>query len=620
MSVNVEHDEEGQPLFLTDRQIQQVVSSRFFTNRVRDQLDAMLKSHQEQRTTARTNTIVTGTLNVTKQEQSLNDDHREAKSLLSFFGHGGQRCDNNVVEINIPDRNDTIGINENGETSTSPGDSRSDEVMSLRLTVQALEEKVAAMEANMNEREGVSSVQDHQAQVPTQQLSESGSGLRDTIMFRNFNTFTRGLDEDTFSLMSISHPNSQAWFLGLVAFAFQITLGLMIAMNQIIEGAGSSVFNIPFRVDPVVRVGQALTVILCLSTQSDIFSAIQYFIVLRRGSNWREMIHLEGESSSQTSSCLTTSWLMMIAFPNSLKLIQGFLVLFISFVIIVQSDNIISLLKDFTALMVLSETDNILFQLADMGYLGEYLQNKASEVKEIEIEEVGEDHIDHRNINPCTFLRKGFENRRGGWRARTIGLFSFFLAFLGGWGVIVYRQENGTYFAQRYPNCTSTGRTDKEMFRLAKEHFDDGKCYGGQLNTLGCKFEGGDCVDINLAYPLCKGDQYVNVQELLENGRCDLTMNTKECGYDAAQCCPLNITSQASFGDGQCNGGQMNTELCHNDDGDCDAFVRDFPNCPLDEIAEMKGSSEIILGDGICEGGLYANDECGLEFRDCDAG
>ncbi len=55
--------------------------------------------------------------------------------------------------------------------------------------------------------------------------------------------------------------------------------------------------------------------------------------------------------------------------PERHEVFDCVLVTFISFVIIVQADNIIDHLKDFTALMVISEVDNILFQLASHGCL-----------------------------------------------------------------------------------------------------------------------------------------------------------------------------------------------------------------------------------------------------------
>ncbi len=220
--------------------------------------------------------------------------------------------------------------------------------------------------------------------------------------------------------MMVSDPLSQSWTLGLIAFTFQMILGLMIATNQIMEGIGSSVFNIPFRVDPIVRGGQFLTIVLVLTTQSDILSSISTFIIFWRGSNWTTILGVVPAAAdnrysmlsqgSRSRSCFSnpcgpassSSWFVRIALPNILKLSQGLLVVVLSFVIIVQSDNIIDLLKDFTALMVLCETDNVLFRLADMGFLGEHLSVKAAEVRDIDIED--------ETAPPASISRGGRQN------------------------------------------------------------------------------------------------------------------------------------------------------------------------------------------------------------------
>ena len=54
----------------------------------------------------------------------------------------------------------------------------------------------------------------------------------------------------------------------------------------------------------------------------------------------------------------------------------------ISFVLISQSSNLVDLLKDFSALMILSEIDKIFFKLARYGYLGEELAYETSLVQE----------------------------------------------------------------------------------------------------------------------------------------------------------------------------------------------------------------------------------------------
>lgn len=135
-----------------------------------------------------------------------------------------------------------------------------------------------------------------------------------------------------------------------------------------------------------------------------------------------------------------------------------------------------------------------LFHLADLGYLGEVLQKEAKRAKEVDSSSVQE---------------------KSGWKYyffRSKSLFILFLPMVIGWIIIVRNQITGKYFYSKYPKCS--GEKGENMFVEAKEHFGDGVCFGGALNSLACAFEGGDCVNFNLAFPLCKGDKLFNVRTL----------------------------------------------------------------------------------------------------------
>ncbi len=358
----------------------------------------------------------------------------------------------------------------------------------------------------------------------------------------------------------------------------------------------------PFKVDTITRIGQFFAIIFSISSQSDILTSIRCLIVFWRDPIWD--LTILGRSEEDTSPQNNIEWMKHVFIPNSLKLTQGTAVQVITFILILQSNNNFDLFKDFTALLVISETDNIVFGLAANGYLGQMLQLKTSQI---------------RNIS----LGESTNNGSRGFFLKNIRLviFSFLIiSMVLIWIDVIIKQEDGTYFKRYFPNCQAVDMTDKNLFQLAKQHFGDGECYGGSLNTLGCKFEGGDCVEFNLAYPLCKGNELVYVQKKLENELCDIDMNIAKCDYDGGQCCPLGIMEDPSFGDGICNGGISSTIDCAYDSGDCDAFRHEFPDCPLDQLWKVEGSSEIMLGNGICEGTIYSNKECGWEYGDCDAG
>ena len=108
----------------------------------------------------------------------------------------------------------------------------------------------------------------------------------------------------------------------------------------------------------------------------------------------------------------------------------------------------------------------------------------------------------------------------------------------------------------------------------------------------------------------------------LGNGECDGgEYNTEECGWDGGDCIEHNSLKQkypdchvyhpSWIGNGHCHKGEYNTEECGWDGGDCVEFnkqsVEDYPDC--------HGVDQSLIGNGICDG---ANtEECGWDGGDC---
>lgn len=404
------------------------------------------------------------------------------------------------------------------------------------------------------------------------------------------------LEEDVYSLLILSGFCSKSGIIGLCSFFFQMLLGGFVAYDQIKSGRGSSTFDIPFRVQLVVRLGQFCCIILALCTQNDILTSVRSVVVMGMDSNWDYVVGMEGQKSKR-------AWYIRIALPNVMKFCQGLLVAFVSFIVVIQTDNIIELLQNFSALMVISEMDNILFQMASFGYFGEELRADTHRLGEVSIVNLNMSFAAHRTNTGLKMVR--------------IIFFVMTLLFLGGWGYVLYFQQAGYYFDKKFPLC-------KGNYKLAKKHFGDGKCFGGPLNTLGCKFEDGDCISFNFAYPDCKGEaltHLTNVQTELAKDTClNEDFAIVECDFSAGSCCDYSLQRSPVFGDGVCHGGKISTRLCAFDKEDCIPFIEEFPKCPLDELAEISGSSDVILGNGICESSIYASPECGYESRDCDVG
>lgn len=164
----------------------------------------------------------------------------------------------------------------------------------------------------------------------------------------------------------------------------------------------------------------------------------------------------------------TNLWMLHILFPNACKFVQGVLVLIITFVIVIQSDNIIDLFKDFAAMQVIAELDNVAYYLADHGYFGSDLKEDASTVKEIKITD-DVPKICRLPLRPVVLIS-------------LLGLMmSVFV------GVVVVRQDKGDFFYDKYPMCKVM-----EVEQIAT--ISDGICHGGLQNTFQCGFDGGDCI------------------------------------------------------------------------------------------------------------------------------
>eukprot|EP00554_Chaetoceros_debilis_P016003 CAMPEP_0194125478 /NCGR_PEP_ID=MMETSP0150-20130528/59484_1 /TAXON_ID=122233 /ORGANISM="Chaetoceros debilis, Strain MM31A-1" /LENGTH=1369 /DNA_ID=CAMNT_0038819289 /DNA_START=171 /DNA_END=4280 /DNA_ORIENTATION=- len=402
------------------------------------------------------------------------------------------------------------------------------------------------------------------------------------------------LPEDTITLIMLTRPiqNKSSWLVGTLIYSFQMAVSGLILSSQFEASRGSSLFTIPFVVDPIVRAGQCFGIIFCSSTQNDILTSIQSVAIFWRSTRW-DLVLLEGDDRYQRNRPHFIIWLCIILIPNIFKLMKGLSMAFVSFVIIVQSDSIIELLKNLIALMVISETDYITFQLAKSGYLGQTLHFKATRATSIDFRE------DSSAVNMLNFWTRPFV------------LMTVLSGMLAGWLYIVYNQETGVYFDQRFPGCIGN-------FLLAKENFGDGMCYGGPLNTLGCEFEAGDCINFNLAFPDCKGDNLTFVENELGNNICNDQFSSIGCKFDGGDCCPLNITQHQSFGNGICDRGEGNNMACDYDGGDC---IEDNKFCDETngegECCPFEIYSSPSFGNGICDS--EANIElCGFDNGDCN--
>jgi len=420
-------------------------------------------------------------------------------------------------------------------------------------------------------------------------LNGSGSFIRKSkVVDENDPILRHELEQDFFTVMMFTKTFSWTWVLGVSGFTMQFILGVLTVIDQTSGSQFGTTLNIPVSSETNIRIAQVLVLMLSAFSQTDVLVGLRnlYLLPYSKKDHWGALL---GKENEQTFGL----WFCRILIPMMLKMTQGALILFATFLIIVQSDNTVDLLKDFSALFVISSVDDLFFLMADIGYFGRSLSKKTLEIKEksnIEIRGSSKTIIDDLN-------------RKLGYR-QIISLFFINSVMLGGWIFITINQEKQVYFDQMYPQCSSTSKI------LAGNGVCDFR-RGQGTNILECGWDGDDCTDLNDRFPDCDVPDF----KRLGDNICDEgEYNSMTCGFDNGDCLLKNNIKMSSIpdcpadkpgliGNGFCDGGAYNTPECNFDMGDC-------TNCVVEDI--------FLLQNGFCNGGFYAIDECSQDGGDCE--
>ncbi len=326
----------------------------------------------------------------------------------------------------------------------------------------------------------------------------AGAGANERALIYEPDEHKAGLSEDTFSLMKINPILSMSWLYSTIVYIIQFTLLLMIFAEQISSSSNSTPFDVPFVVGPTVRVGQLLAIVITVVLAQDVLMPIKELSMLwiTNPKQWMKVTGYDG-------GCMT--WVMRILLPNILQLIIGTLAVMVSFVIIIQSEDVIELLADFAAMSVIAELDNVAFWFAGQGYAGDVIMKDTVKIREVEVDSLERRKLIGINLRPFLFI-------------------ALLMVMIGGFTPIIIGQTNGDFFHLKYPNCAIKSTEQIDMI-------GNGVCDGGYINRYECGFDGGDCQNFNSQYPTCDA---ANPEEV-GDGECHQTYNTEDCGYDGGE-------------------------------------------------------------------------------------
>ena len=151
--------------------------------------------------------------------------------------------------------------------------------------------------------------------------------------------------------------------------------------------------------------------------------------------------------------------MVTVLLPNLLKLLQGLFALITSFIIVISSDGVIELFKEFSALSIISYIDNVSFKLCEEGIFGSSFVRQTERVQDIKLRRhrIKEGHIPLQSVLYCTLV---------------VILYTC-------WAVFVQRQFSHTFFRSKYPQCLSqqnTGGFYNTTFSKLVSQVGNGRC------------------------------------------------------------------------------------------------------------------------------------------------
>ena len=147
----------------------------------------------------------------------------------------------------------------------------------------------------------------------------------------------------------------------------QITILILIVVNLLRDAPEGNPLNVPLRNTAEVTASQGLALFISLISQRDFMTTLDLTNVVYHTKAVRNAF----------PQATRVRWI----FSNSCRFAEAVLSVAVSFVLIVQSTEVLPLFFNFTALYFISELDNIGFRLAIKGYVTEGVEQTAKQYK-----------------------------------------------------------------------------------------------------------------------------------------------------------------------------------------------------------------------------------------------
>jgi hypothetical protein len=249
----------------------------------------------------------------------------------------------------------------------------------------------------------------------------SASTSQHSIISRNFSQemlTERCLPRDTFSFLVYTRRSSLPSLLAALVFCIQTAIFSLVSVDVIDMSNPRNPLNFPPNVESTVRTTEVLAIIIAIITQDDVKKVIH---ILRDGYDENSFHRAFG---CEASRC---KWLFSIVLRGS----EGLLGLFVTFMLIMQSETVLDLLLNFSAMEFVSLMDDVAFSMLSEGYLGIMMMKEAKALS------VTKYHISYE---------KSF------WKTSRLTAAYFIMIFtvmITAWGMIYANQASGKYLCER---------------------------------------------------------------------------------------------------------------------------------------------------------------------------
>ena len=286
---------------------------------------------------------------------------------------------------------------------------------------------------------------EEQAAAVTRMTPESSDDDDEPLMVdRDKSATTRGLEEldsnqlsqDCFSLLFTSSVRSLVFYYAIFAIVFQLAIVNLLLWDILTHfNQDENPFNVPPGVTTQVRITTALALILVPCTIDDFVSAIVYL-----ESGYDKQILLQCRHST-----LTKFWIARLS-----QVVAGASLLFATFVLIMQTDTVLELMLNFTALHFIADINKAAFRLAKTDFV-------TSEVKQAAI------HV--------LELQMPIHRRATVWVRRGLLVFVW-CALMTGYAVLTHQQKQGRFLCQNIyfqvgDGFTPAGSLFSGVYRIA---------------------------------------------------------------------------------------------------------------------------------------------------------